>query len=67
MTNRTAVSQAKRVVVKVGSSSLTLPDGHLDHERIARLAEALSALHGRGVRVVLVTSGAIAAALAPLG
>ncbi|WP_040284168.1 glutamate 5-kinase [Tessaracoccus massiliensis] len=67
MTIRTAVTQAKRVVVKVGSSSLTLPDGHLDVERISRLAGELSRLHISGARVVLVTSGAIAAALAPLG
>lgn len=67
MTTRTAVAGAQRVVVKVGSSSLTLPDGHLDHQRIARLAQAIARLHHRGTRVVLVTSGAIAAALAPLG
>ncbi|MDO5677424.1 MAG: glutamate 5-kinase [Propionibacteriaceae bacterium] len=67
MNTRSAVAQAQRVVVKVGSSSLTHPDGHLDQERIARLASAISRLHQRGTRVVLVTSGAIAAALKPLG
>ena len=64
---RAEVAGADRVVVKVGSSSLTRPDGHLDPARVAMLARVLSALHGRGVRVVLVTSGAIAAALGPLG
>ncbi|AQP44198.1 glutamate 5-kinase [Tessaracoccus flavus] len=64
---RSEIADAKRVVVKVGSSSLTGPDGHLDHGRVRELARLLSALHGRGARVVLVTSGAIAAGLLPLG
>ncbi len=64
---RREVTAAKRVVVKVGSSSLTNRDGHLDLDRIASLARLLSELNHRGVRVVLVTSGAIAAALGPLG
>ena len=64
---RREVADAKRVVVKVGSSSLTRADGHLDPERIRTLARLLSSLQERGVRVVLVTSGAIAAALGPLG
>lgn len=64
---RPEVSAATRVVVKVGSSSLTRADGHLDPARVQMLARVLSSLHDRGTRVVLVTSGAIAAALGPLG
>ena len=64
---RPEVAGARRVVVKVGSSSLTRADGHLDPERVEMLARVLSSLHDRGTRVVLVTSGAIAAALGPLG
>ena len=64
---RPEVAGARRVVVKVGSSSLTDAQGRLDLARVSTLADELSALHDRGVRVVLVTSGAIAAALAPLG
>ena len=64
---RPEVEGAKRVVVKVGSSSLTDAKGRLDPDRITQLAELLAASHARGVRVVLVTSGAIAAALGPLG
>lgn len=63
---RTELVEAKRVVVKVGSSSLTGPGGRLDQGRVEELARILSALHDRGVRVVLVTSGAIAAAIGPL-
>ena len=55
-----------RVVVKVGSSSLTTTDGHIDPERIAVLVDALAAGRARGDEVVLVSSGAIAAGLGPL-
>ena len=64
---RTEVVDAARVVVKVGSSSLTKADGQLDQSRVEELARLLSGLHAGGKRVVLVTSGAIAAALGPLG
>ncbi len=45
------------VVVKIGSRILTA-DGHKN--RLARLAEDITALHGAGIRIVLVSSGAIA-------
>ncbi|MGO1385193.1 MAG: glutamate 5-kinase [Arachnia sp.] len=65
---RSEIANAERIVVKVGSSSLTTPDGgSLDLDRIRLLADTLSELHNDSRRVVLVTSGAIAAALAPLG
>ena len=57
----------ERVVIKVGSSSLTTIDGGLDHARVRALARELAGLQANGARVVLVTSGAIAAGLAPLG
>ncbi|MEV7521237.1 glutamate 5-kinase [Streptomyces sp. NPDC091371] len=56
-----------RIVVKVGSSSLTSAAGGLDAERLDALVDALAAARGRGERLVLVSSGAIAAGLAPLG
>lgn len=56
-----------RVVVKVGSSSLTTPDGHLDPERIGTVVDAVVTVRARGDEVVLVSSGAIAAGLGPLG
>ena len=73
MTDRVAldrsalVAQARRVVVKVGSSSLTTAAGGIDPTRIRRLADVLASVRSRGVEVVLVSSGAIAAGLAPLG
>ncbi|MDN4160496.1 glutamate 5-kinase [Nocardioides abyssi] len=64
---RPAVTGAKRVVVKVGSSSLTTAAGGIDPERVSRLVDVLAATRSRGTEVVLVSSGAIAAGLAPLG
>lgn len=64
---RAEIADAERVVVKVGSSSLTSEDGHLDIQRLNIIASELAKLHTSGKRVVLVTSGAIAAGLRPLG
>jgi len=61
------VAQARRVVVKIGSSSLTTATGGIDPGRIRQLVDVLAAARGRGAEVVLVSSGAIAAGLAPLG
>ncbi|MGJ9413052.1 glutamate 5-kinase [Aeromicrobium sp. CF4.19] len=56
-----------RIVVKVGSSSLTTAEGHLDPERVDAIVDAVAAARSRGDEVVLVSSGAIAAGLGPLG
>ncbi len=63
---RDEVAAARRVVVKVGSSSLTTAAGGLDGARVDALVNVLAARHQAGVEVVLVSSGAIAAGLAPL-
>ena len=65
---RDRVAQARRVVVKVGSSSLTSADGgRLDVDRVSLIVDALAARIAEGVQVVLVSSGAIAAGIGPLG
>lgn len=64
---RAAVAAAATVVVKVGSSSLTQPSGHLDVGRLEALAGALAQVALLGGRLVLVSSGAIAAGFGPLG
>jgi hypothetical protein len=64
---RASVLAARRVVVKVGSSSLTTTVGGIDPDRVRQLVAALAQARTRGVEVVLVSSGAIAAGLAPLG
>ncbi|MBA3490147.1 MAG: glutamate 5-kinase [Longispora sp.] len=64
---RDLVTGAKRVVVKIGSSSLTTTSGGLDATLVDYLVDALAARKSADVEVVLVSSGAIAAGLAPLG
>jgi glutamate 5-kinase len=64
---RPDIAAAARIVVKVGSSSLTTPAGEIDGERIAALAAALAGRRTAGTQVVLVSSGAIVSGLVPLG
>ena len=58
---------ARRLVVKVGSSSLTTPDGALDQVRLGKLVDVIAARRRLGTQIVLVSSGAIAAGITPLG
>ncbi|WP_022910587.1 glutamate 5-kinase [Aestuariimicrobium kwangyangense] len=67
MTERQALTQARRVVVKVGSSSLTSSDGGIAPDRIALLVDALANLRASGKEVVLISSGAVAAGYPRLG
>jgi len=64
---RELIGGAHRVVVKIGSSSLTTTAGGIDPARIAALVEVLAAVRLSAREIVLVSSGAIAAGLAPLG
>ena len=64
---RGRIASARTIVVKVGSSSLTQPSGHLDEAKLTSLATALASVRLMGARVVLVSSGAIAAGFGPLG
>ncbi|MER5771173.1 glutamate 5-kinase [Streptomyces sp. NPDC001985] len=65
---RQQVTQARRIVVKVGSSSLTTASGGLDADRVDALVDVLAKIRDGGEKeIVLVSSGAIAAGLAPLG
>jgi glutamate 5-kinase len=64
---QSSIRDAARVVVKVGSSSLTTAAGGIDDDRLDALVEVLARRRLDGGEVVLVSSGAIAAGLAPLG
>jgi glutamate 5-kinase len=64
---REEVAGARRVVVKVGSSSLTTGAGGIDPQRIEQLVGVLARARLAGREIVLVSSGAIAAGLSPLG
>jgi glutamate 5-kinase len=57
----------KRLVVKVGSSTLTHPSGKLNLRNLDRLSKVLSDIMNSGVEVILVSSGAQAAGLGKLG
>jgi len=48
------------ITVKIGSNVLTRPDGQLDQSRMSHITEQIAALHARGVKVILVSSGAVA-------
>lgn len=63
----TALAAARRVVVKVGTSTLTHPNGRLHLGRMEALARQLADLMAAGKQVVLVTSGAIGAGIGRLG
>jgi len=65
--DRERVRTANRLVVKVGSSSLTTPQGMIDGDRVDALVDVLAAQRNAGRQIVLVSSGAIAAGLGPLG
>ena len=56
----------KTIVVKVGSSSITTDEGTIDRSRVQTLCDEIADLHIKGNRLVVVTSGAIAAGLPPL-
>ncbi|MEQ1663295.1 MAG: glutamate 5-kinase [Thiobacillus sp.] len=65
--NTSVVQQARRIVVKVGSSLVTAEGRGLDHAALSRWAEQIAALAAQGKEVVLVSSGAIAEGIARLG
>lgn len=65
--NRQAITSAKRIVLKVGSSSLTGAAGSaLDSVSVGKVVDLAATLRSRGAEVLIVSSGAIAAGLAPL-
>jgi len=61
------MSQAKRIVIKIGSSTLTDAEGRIDEGFIDQLAAQVQELRARGSEVIIVTSAAISAGLQSLG
>lgn len=61
------VSSAKRIVIKVGTSTLTYSTGKMNLKRIDTMAMILSDLRNQGKEVILVSSGAIGVAVGKLG
>ena len=56
----------QKIVVKVGTSTLTKEDGNLNIEKIKKIVSELSNLSDKGYDVVLVTSGAVGAGMGRL-
>lgn len=61
------IKKANRIVVKVGTSTLTYDTGKMNIKRIDTLARVLSDLHNQGKEVILVSSGAVGIAVGKLG
>lgn len=56
-----------RIVIKVGTSTLTYENGLLNFQRIESLVRQIADIHNRGYEVILVSSGAIGAGMGKLG
>ncbi len=65
--HRDVIRGARSVVVKIGTTALTTPTGVFDASRLQHLADAIEARMKAGSDVVIVSSGAIAAGIEPLG
>lgn len=61
------ITQAKRVVVKVGTSTLTYENGKMNLRRIESLCKVLSGLQNSGMEIILVSSGAVGVGMGRLG
>ncbi|MCG7601889.1 glutamate 5-kinase [Halomonas sp. McH1-25] len=67
MPGREALTEARRIVVKIGSALLTNDGRGLDEAAIGGWVDQIAALHAQGIEVVLVSSGAVAAGMVRLG
>lgn len=67
MNYRENLKDSKRIVVKVGTTSLTYPNGRFNLKKIDRLSKMLTDLTNKGIETVLVSSGAIAIGAEKLG
>ncbi len=61
------ISEGKRIVIKVGTSTLTYETGKINIRRMVKLCSVLADLHNSGREIVLVTSGAIGVGVGKLG
>lgn len=65
--NMSSLQNAKRIVFKVGSSTLTYSGGGINLRRVDKLVKVLSDLKNQGKEIVLVTSGAVSVGMGKLG
>ena len=64
---REALKNAKRIVIKVGTSTITYANGKRNFSQIDRLAREISDLQNQGKEMILVTSGAVAVGVDRMG
>jgi glutamate 5-kinase len=64
---RQRVARASRIVVKLGTSTVTDPDGSVSQERLAPIVQSIAHLHRAGKQIVLVSSGAVGLGRGRLG
>ncbi|MCX7986038.1 MAG: glutamate 5-kinase [Bacteroidales bacterium] len=67
MEHRQLLKNKEKIVVKIGTSSLTCDNGQINYEKFEKLANTLSRLQSEGKKVMLVTSGAIAVGSRKMG
>ena len=65
--SREALKKAKRIVIKVGTSTITYANGKRNFSQIDRLAREISDLQNQGKEMILVTSGAVAVGMDRMG
>ncbi len=58
--------EIRRIVLKIGSTSLNQPAGGLDEAAIVKIVGIIADLHQQGIECVLVSSGAVAAGMGQL-
>ncbi|MBW6477840.1 MAG: glutamate 5-kinase [Bacteroidales bacterium] len=61
------INECRRIVVKVGTTTLSYPNGKLNFQRIDKLAKILTELQKSGRKIILVSSGAIAVGSGKVG
>ena len=67
MNAREFLKKKKRIVIKIGTSSLSYASGRLNFQHVENLAYVLSALRQRGLDILLVSSGAIGVGASRIG
>ena len=67
MTHRKYLKNKKKIVVKVGTSTLAYDNGKINLQRMEKLVRVLSDLHNSGREVILVSSGAVGMGVGMIG
>lgn len=67
MDNWKQLADCRRIVIKVGTSTLSYPNGRLNYQRFVKLADSMARIQKTGKKIILVSSGAIAIGAGRLG